>query len=335
YPVDWYGLLSRARLARSRGEAVDALPAPMQLEPMGLPPFEPGSLRESPRFRAALRLLRMGLGEEAAEELRAVDLAPLRAGPAGLQPVLLVAALLDRAGDHRSAHALLKSEARQLLRAAPEGEAAAVWRVAYPPAFRPEVDRWARAAGVPADLLQALMREESALDPQVISAAGAIGLTQLMPTTASAVARRLGMGAISASSLMDPQTNIRIGAAYLGELLARYGRQPALALAAYNAGSGAVARWLQARGAMELDEFVEEIPIDETRGYVKRVLRTFAAYRLLSGSPGSEPLDLLPRTLRTGAHSEAISPRGREACHVLDCGAEVTRIASRWPTHRP
>src|SRR5512145_2953511 len=116
------------------------------------------------------------------------------------------------------------------------------------------------------------------------------------------------MGSIPAPSLTDPATNIRIGAAYLGELLARYGRQPALALAAYNAGSGAVGRWLEARGTLELDEFVEEIPIDETRGYVKRVLRTFAAYRLLSSGPASEPLDLLPMTLRARAHSEAISP---------------------------
>src|SRR5512145_1795033 len=118
------------------------------------------------------------------------------------------------------------------------------------------------------------------------------------------------MGSIPAPSLTDPATNIRIGAAYLGELLARYGRQPALALAAYNAGGGAVARWLGARGGLELDEFVEEIPIDETRGYVKRVLRSFAAYRLLSTQPDPAPLDLLPRALRRGAHSGAISPPG-------------------------
>jgi soluble lytic murein transglycosylase len=186
-----------------------------------------------------------------------------------------------------------------------------LWRIAYPAAFRAEVLRWSKAAGVPPDLLQALMREESALDPSVISQAGAVGLTQLMPTTAAAVARRLGMGAMSSQTLTDPGTNIRIGAAYLGELLARYGKQPALALAAYNAGGGAVGRWLEARGGLELDEFVEEIPIDETRGYVKRVLRSFAAYRLLSSETDPEPLDLLPTALRRGAHSEAISPPGR------------------------
>jgi soluble lytic murein transglycosylase len=254
----------------------------------------------------------MGLGDEAAEELRAIDLAALRGAAAGPAPVFLVAALLDRAGDHRSAHGILKSEARAFLRSPPVGEAVDLWRIAYPAAFRAEVVRWATPARVPPDLLQALMREESALDPEVISPAGAIGLTQLMPTTAAAVARRLGLGTISASSLTDPVTNIRIGAAYLGELLAKYGRQPALALAAYNAGAGAVGRWLEERGALELDEFVEEIPIDETRGYVKRVLRTFAAYRLLGGEGAQEPLDLLPRALRNGAHSEAISPPGAE-----------------------
>jgi soluble lytic murein transglycosylase len=320
YPVDWYGLLSRARLAKARGAPVDALPTPLANGAGVAPVLDLGPLREHPHVRAALRLLRMGLGDEAAEELRALDLgeagtgtvAGAGAGPgtgtgtgraaapaaSGAGPAFTVAALLDLAGDHRSAHAILKSQGRAVLRAPPEGEAVGLWRIAYPPAFREEVERWSAPVRVPPDLLQALMREESALDPAVISQAGAVGLTQLMPSTAKSVAKRLGIGPISPSSLTDPATNIRIGAAYLGELLARYGRQPALALAAYNAGSGAVRRWLEARGSLELDEFVEEIPIDETRGYVKRVLRTFAAYRLLSGSPHPEPLDLLPRALR-------------------------------------
>lgn len=310
YPVDWYGLLSRARLAKARGEAVDALPAPLPNGAGAARSLDPGPLRDHPRLRAALRLLRLGLGEEAAEELRAIDLGARGGGGPGPGPAFAVAALLDLAGDHRSAHAILKAQGTAVLRAPPEGEAVALWRIAYPPAFRDQVERWSAPARVPPDLLQALMREESALDPVVVSQAGAIGLTQLMPATATAVARRLGIGPISPSSLTDPATNIRIGAAHLGELLARYGGQPALALAAYNAGSGAVRRWLEARGTLELDEFVEEIPIDETRGYVKRVLRSFAAYRLLSGSPHPEPLDLLPRTLRGGAHSEARWPPG-------------------------
>jgi soluble lytic murein transglycosylase len=312
YPVDWYGLLSRARLARARGEEGGALPVPLGVAVDDAPAFEPGTLRKEAHFLAAVRLLRIGLGSEAADELRAIDLAPFRGSPAGAEPIFLVAALLDRAGDHRSAHAILKADGRSVLRTPPVGDRIRLWRIAYPEAFRDEVVRFSKPAGVPPDLLQALMREESALDPAVISQAGAVGLTQLMPATAAAVAKRLGIGAISSTSLTDPAVNIRIGAAYLGELLARYGGQPALALAAYNAGSGAVGRWLEARGGLELDEFVEEIPIDETRGYVKRVLRTFAAYRLLSAHADPAPLDLLPRALRRGAHSEAISPSRHE-----------------------
>jgi soluble lytic murein transglycosylase len=295
-------------LGRAKGEEGGALPLPLGVAVDSAPAFEPAGLRKEPHFRAAVRLLRIGLGSEAAEELREIDLAPYRSSPEGAEPIFLVAALLDLSGDHRSAHAILKADGRSVLRSSPTGDRLRLWRIAYPEAFRGDVLRYSKPAGVPPDLLQALMREESALDPAVISPAGAIGLTQLMPSTAAAMARRLGIGAISATSLMDPVVNIRIGAAYLGELLTRYGGQPALALAAYNAGSGAVGRWLEARGSLELDEFVEEIPIDETRGYVKRVLRTFAAYRLLSVQKEAAPLDLLPRALRRAAHSEAISP---------------------------
>ena len=68
-----------------------------------------------------------------------------------------------------------------------------------------------------------------------------------------------------------------------------------LAVAAYNVGEGAVRGWLRERGAMPLDEFIEEIPVQETRGYVKRVLRSYAAYRLLYGGPGELPLPLAQR----------------------------------------
>ena len=125
------------------------------------------------------------------------------------------------------------------------------------------------------------MREESALDPYVLSSAGAIGLCQLMPATGQRMARKLGLGRVSAQALQDPDLNIRLGAAYLGELLKRYdGRKP-LAVAAYNAGEGAVDRWLSAAGDEPLDAFVEDIPVAETRHYVKRVLTSEAVYRTL------------------------------------------------------
>jgi soluble lytic murein transglycosylase len=294
HPADYYGLLSRARLAGSGPRP--ALPAPVLL-PKAVEASElawdPGPLRDDPRLRAGVLLLRLGLPRDAAEELQAIDGRALRdAAAASPDAVLLVADLLERAGDHRAAHALLRTRARAAFRRPPDGENIHAWRLAYPPAYREHVRRWAPPAGVPVDLVQALMREESALDPRALSPAGAIGLTQLMLPTAQGLARQLRLGKVSRSSLTDASLNIRLGARYLGELVRRYDGSVPLALAAYNAGAGAVARWMETRRGLELDEFVEEIPVEETRGYVKRVLRSYAAYQLLYGAAVPEPAAL-------------------------------------------
>jgi soluble lytic murein transglycosylase len=290
YPADYYGLLSRARLAGTGRQP--ALPAPI-LVPAAVAEAElswnPASLRDDPHFRAGLLLLRLGLDRDAADELAALDPKRLRAaGAESPDAVLLVADLLDRAGDHRAAHGLLRTRARAAFRRPPDGENVRAWRIAYPPAFRDAVRRWAPPAGVPVDLVQALMREESALDPRALSPAGAIGLTQLMLPTAQQVARQLRIGKVTRTGLTDASLNIRLGARYLGDLVRRFDGSVPLALAAYNAGAGAVGRWMEARRGLELDEFVEEIPVEETRGYVKRVMRSYAAYRLLYGDPSAD-----------------------------------------------
>jgi soluble lytic murein transglycosylase len=278
-PADYYALLARARLA---GEAGVLLPEPIPAAPGGTEPLPLGRLGEDRHLAAGVLLLRLGLTSAAAEELGAVDL------PAGeALPVLALAELLDRAGDHAAAHRLVRLGAREVLRLPPQGPSRRAWEVAYPPAHGRLVRRHAPAAGVPAELLQALMREESALDPEAVSVAGAVGLTQLMLPTAREVARRLGLRRPGRADLLDPETNIRLGAAYLGRLLRSFDGAPALAIAAYNAGATAVGRWRRAGAGLELDEFVEEIPYDETRGYVQRVLRSWAAYRLLAGSAGA------------------------------------------------
>jgi soluble lytic murein transglycosylase len=282
-PADYYALLARARLREADGREADGLPSALASPPPPPSSWAAGSLREDPHFRAGLALLRMRLGRRAAEELRAV--APARLPGGDPEPLALVADLLDRAGDHRSAHHLLRTAGRELLRRPPEGANLRLWRIAYPPAYQDEVRRSAEDAGVPGHLLHALVREESALDPAAVSPAGAVGLTQLMPSTARAVARQLRLGSPARADLTDPSVNLRIGARYLSDLLRRYDGSAALALAAYNAGMGAVGRWLGERGDLDLDEFVEEIPYQETRGYVKRVLRSYAAYHLLYGQP--------------------------------------------------
>jgi peptidoglycan lytic transglycosylase len=286
YPADYYGLLARARLEGDRGAVLPAAALAPKLVALDELSWDPGSLRDDPRFRAGVLLLRLGLDRDAADELGAIEPARLREAAADSpDAVLLVADLLDRAGDHRAAHGLLRTRARAAFRRPPDADNVRAWRIAYPPAYRGDVKRWAPPAGVPVDLVQALMREESALDPRALSPAGAIGLTQLMLPTAQEVARSLKLGKVSKARLTDPSLNIRLGARYLGTLVRRFDGSVALALAAYNAGGGAVSRWLETRRDLEIDEFVEEIPVEETRGYVKRVLRSYAAYRLLYGVP--------------------------------------------------
>ena len=213
----------------------------------------------------------------------AADRAPLRSsGSAGEEALVLLADLSARAGDLRNAHAIIRMELRGLLRHTSAPLALRAAGLAYPLAFRDQIAKASKTAAIPPDLLQALMREESALDPRALSPTGALGLTQVMPGTAREIARRLKLHGFVPSNLFDPDVSIRIGGAYLGELYARF-QHPALALASYNAGPGAVSAWLSKRRALPLDVFVEEIPLDETRGYVKRCLRSFAAYQYLYG----------------------------------------------------
>jgi soluble lytic murein transglycosylase len=291
-PLTYYGLLARGRLAEidpDRAHAIEEsqdrllqTPAPRALRA--------GMLARDPHLLAGIELLRLGLRTEAAREIAAVDRSPARdAGETGQEPLTLVAELFARAGDLRMAHAVVRMELRGLLRRPATALALRAAALAYPLAFRDQIARVSQGAAIPADLLQALMREESALDPRALSPSGALGLTQLMPATARVLARKLKLRGYETAWLLDPETNIRIGGTYLGELYARF-QHPALALASYNAGPGAVSGWLKARGSLPLDAFVEEIPLDETRGYVKRCLRSFAAYQFLYSNGRVLPL---------------------------------------------
>jgi soluble lytic murein transglycosylase len=184
----------------------------------------------------------------------------------------------------RLAHAIARNELRVDLSGTVDVDSVAVWRVAYPLAFREEIEAHAQDAGVDPDLVQALIREESALDPKVHSWAGAIGLCQLMWPTAREVAGWLKIkGPLSLDRLHDPDLNVQLGSTYLGRLIKQFKGNFALALASYNAGAGAVSSWIGRSSAEELDEFVEEIPVSETRNYVKRVLKSYAAYQYVYG----------------------------------------------------
>ena len=161
-------------------------------------------------------------------------------------------------------------------------ERRAIWEIAYPNAFRELIVSHSKTADeLDPDLLQALMREESALDPKALSWAGALGLCQLMPATAAGVAMQLKLKRPQQAQLLDPDLNIQLGARYLSDLVIRQKGIKPFALASYNAGEGAVSRWRRENGDEDLAAWVELVPLQETRGYVKRVLRSYNTYKLL------------------------------------------------------
>ena len=147
-------------------------------------------------------------------------------------------------------------------------------------------------------LVHALIRQESRYDDKAISSAGARGLMQLMPATAREVARKAGMSHDHNWLTSKPSHNVALGSRYLRQMLDRYNGNYAMALAAYNAGPGRVDRWINEIGdprdpKVDLINWIEMIPIYETRNYVQRVLESTEVYRqILSSNRGSPRGDI-------------------------------------------
>jgi soluble lytic murein transglycosylase len=148
----------------------------------------------------------------------------------------------------------------------------------YPKAYWGAVERASEEYGMDPFLLLSLMREESRFDPGAVSAAGAIGLMQLMPSTAERTGRKINLEINGRESMYEVESNIRLGAHYLDRLLEEFKSVPP-ALAAYNAGERKVREWLRRGRYDSYDEFIEDIPFKETRNYVKRIVTTYFRYQ--------------------------------------------------------
>lgn len=148
-------------------------------------------------------------------------------------------------------------------------------------------------------IIHAIARQESQFDKAAVSHAGARGLMQLMPGTAREQAGKLGLSYDRGALTTDTDYNIRLGSSYFQRMLNYYGGSYPLAVAAYNAGPGNVNKWLRANGdprtsGVDILQWVEEIPIYETKNYVQRVLENAVVYDLLhpkyARSRGAAPL---------------------------------------------
>ncbi len=227
-------------------------------------------------YQRGIELKTLGFAQDAARELGVLTEQYSRD-----QDVLLAfSTMLSEVGAYHPALRVAKVHFKEKLERSGLPTAPALWTVAYPTGLVPTIAAQGITAVDPY-LAAAIIREESQYDEKAVSVVGAVGLMQLMPVTANAVAQRYGFPTVGREELFDQETNIRLGVRYLGQLLEQYNGNLAHAVAAYNAGPIAVNSWIAVHRGRDQDEFVELIPYQETRLYVKRVLRSYGEYRRL------------------------------------------------------
>lgn len=280
-PASFYGHLARLLVTEVASKAklpAPSLPGVRELRATAATGTVTPSaaLAANPTFVLARALVEGGYDDEALIALDRIDLSS-----AAPEDRFAAALLVARVGAPGQGHALLRDGGLALLPGLPGRDNALAWSLDWPRAYAPAIEPAADEAKVPRTLLFGLAREESAFDADVVSWAGAVGLCQLMPPTAKDEARDLKLPSPTIAALTDPTLNARLGAAHLSRRLHGLGH-PLLAIAAYNAGPGAVLQWLPPRGMrMPLDWFVEQIPVEETRNYVKKVTGSWVSYAAL------------------------------------------------------
>lgn len=180
------------------------------------------------------------------------------------------------------------------------------WR--FPEAFRDDFMYWGESTGVDPYLLMGIARRESAYNTEALSPAGARGLMQLMPGTATQLSRQLGISDPGPYGVLDPSLNIRLGSTYIRDMLSRYRGNRLAATAAYNAGPGRVDRWLR-DAPEEFDLFVESIPFRETRDYVQAVLAYRVIFESLANGGDSQGVTMLSQGERNVRYDASLLAR--------------------------
>jgi len=264
YPLSYYGWRARQRIGAA---GFERQPHTLNAGSSGLRPAQLERVRI---------LMEAGLVDAGADET-----AGLMRAAKGLDDRVELARLLTSAGDYNNAQRVVVNAYTSALARGPVAGHEELWWYAWPSAFSDFVDE---ATGLPEsvdpELVYSIMREESGYRPKVVSPVGARGLLQIMRETGADLASRRGRKSFDPDELFDPRTNIELGSFYLGELTRRFPTRLSASIASYNAGPHVVVNWIDQDERPD-DEWVEAIPYSQTRSYVKRVLRSLQAYRLL------------------------------------------------------
>jgi soluble lytic murein transglycosylase len=259
-PLSYYAMRSAARLGTVAWK----------------PPQAADSVKTTPALERAVSRAALldALGMNTEESFEYDAMATVGSSP---DSMLTAADALHERGEASRAMALAR---RALAASAPRDTR--LLRLMYPLTFNDVIRAEATGHRVDAWLAAALIHQESSFNPRAVSRAGAVGLMQVLPSVGSSIAKSQGIASFERVMLFQPDVNVRLGMTHLAEMLRQY---PSVeyALAAYNAGGSPVRRWRQKAGADDPEVFVERIPYDETRDYVRILLRNQATYRLLYG----------------------------------------------------
>ncbi|MDP7650115.1 MAG: lytic transglycosylase domain-containing protein [Rhodospirillales bacterium] len=262
HPTTYYGQLAQVRLRPGQG-----LSLPTEAKP---------SKKELTKFAKVELVRAVSLLVEAGEKER-------------LRPfVLALGEVYDSPGWRVLTASLARAHGRPDIGVAIAKKAiqkgGQIIQAGYPTLTSLSYPKVAKGVAVETPLVLAIVRQESAFDSQAISHAGARGLMQLMPRTALKVAQAQKLSYSSQRLTAEPKLNLKLGQAYLSELLNQFNGSYVLTLAAYNAGPARARQWLRRNGdprhaGVDAIDWVETIPFHETRNYVQRVMENLQVYR--------------------------------------------------------
>jgi soluble lytic murein transglycosylase-like protein len=276
-PLTWYGRLAVARLEAMGEEPVVSIPD-SRLTVDTLEDLTTLRVPKSKRLEVAAEYVRLGLYEDAIEELR--DQVGLHPAPKRAHQMLAGVYLAD--GQPDKAHWMMKSHIEER---GPTYHTMRDWGTAFPIDYMELAHKYGTKYNVSPFLVQAIIRQESGFRPKVSSYAGAMGLMQLMPGTARYTQRQFARGGhLSRSDIVDPEQNVKLGTMYIRIHTAFAADRVPLALAGYNAGPAPLESWFGRYGKREVDAWVESITYREARGYVRKVFTSYVTYAGLYGS---------------------------------------------------
>jgi soluble lytic murein transglycosylase len=252
-----------------------------RFQPPPVPPLEESFPADSPHLAKARLLANAGLNDYIAQEI-AAD--PDSSSWSALAEAQIYASYGETFRAMRAVKRALPSAATASIKSIP----LPYWRILFPEPWWETIKSESAKNNLDPYLVASLIRQESEFNPSAVSRANAFGLMQLLPAVGKEMAREEGISHFETFQLLDPVTNIRLGARDLRKTLDRFGGVTEYALAAYNAGGERVVDW-QAAGPYEgMDEFVESIPFTQTREYVESILRNIETYRAIDEFAASQ-----------------------------------------------